>query len=96
MVAIGDDLDADRAARALSKLFGRVGGARLLVYFLGTFMQDVLNDSNARCARTSRIGWRGKEMARLVPPRGGVTFRAVRFAVNMDGRRGTKGLREIN
>ena len=31
MVTIGDDLDADRAARALSKLFGRVGGARLLV-----------------------------------------------------------------
>ena len=31
MVTIGDDLDADRAARALGKLFGRVGGARLLV-----------------------------------------------------------------
>jgi hypothetical protein len=91
MVTIGDDLDADRAARALSKLFGRVGGARLLVYFVGTFMQDVLNDSNARSARTFRIGWRGKQIARLVPPRGGVTFRPVRFAANMDARRWTNG-----
>ncbi len=31
MVAIGDDLDGDRTGRALSKLFGRVGGSRLLV-----------------------------------------------------------------
>ncbi len=34
---------------------------------------------------------RGKEIARLVPPRGGVTFRPVRFAVRLDARRWTNG-----
>ncbi len=49
MVTIGDNLDADRAARALSKLFGRVGGTRLLIasdieWKYGTLLTSVSDD----------------------------------------------------